>query len=88
MYKVVYDELSGRFYPCEVEEDGTVNRIYAGATMKRIYQKLAKKARHVVGLDGYSYYHGGRNLFDAEELKVGAEKKVVITNTTGSGHYP
>lgn len=34
--------------------------------------------------DGYSYYHGGRNLFDAEELKVGDEKKVVITNTTGS----
>ena len=26
----------------------------------------------------------GRNLFDAEELKVGDEKKVVITNTTGS----
>ena len=34
--------------------------------------------------DGFSYYHGGRNLFDAEELKVGDEKKVVITNTTGS----
>ena len=34
--------------------------------------------------DGFSYYHGGRNLFDAEELKVGDEKRVVITNTTGS----
>ena len=34
--------------------------------------------------DGFSYYHGGRNLFGAEELKVGDEKKVVITNTTGS----
>ena len=25
--------------------------------------------------DGYSYYHGGRNLFDAEELKVEMRKK-------------
>ena len=31
-----------------------------------------------------SSHYPQRNLFDAEELKVGDEKKVVITNTTGS----
>lgn len=57
MFKVVYDELDGRYYPCQVDEDGNINRIFAGATMKRIYQKLAKGIRKKVGLgDEIQYY--------------------------------
>ncbi len=34
-------------------------------------------------VDGYSWYPGGRNLFDSTPIKVGETKKVVLTNTTG-----
>ena len=38
-------------------------------------------------VDGYSWYHGGRNLYDPTSIKVGESKTVVLTNhstnTTG-----
>ncbi len=34
--------------------------------------------------DGFSWYAGGRNLFDTKEIKQGEEQKIVIANTTGS----
>ncbi len=39
-------------------------------------------------VDGYSWYNGGRNLFDPTPISVGGSQQVVITNTTGSskGH--
>ncbi len=33
-------------------------------------------------VDGYSWYHGGRNLFDPTAVAVGASKTVVISNPT------
>lgn len=35
-------------------------------------------------VDGYSWYNGGRNLFDPTPISVGGSQQVVITNTTGS----
>lgn len=37
-------------------------------------------------VDGYSWYPGGRNLFDPTPVGVGEEQKVVITNQTGSSN--
>ena len=34
-------------------------------------------------VDGYSWYHGGRNLYDPTLLNVGQKQQVVITNHTG-----
>lgn len=35
-------------------------------------------------VDGYSWFNGGRNLFDPTPISVGGSQQVVITNTTGS----
>jgi hypothetical protein len=35
-------------------------------------------------VDGYSWYHGGRNLFDTESIAQGQAKRVVLTNRSGS----
>lgn len=35
-------------------------------------------------VDGYSWYNGGRNLFDTNPIKLGGSQQVVVTNTTGS----
>ena len=37
-------------------------------------------------VDGYSWYHGGRNLYDPTPIKVGETQKVVLDNTTGNAH--
>lgn len=34
-------------------------------------------------VDAYSWYHGGRNLFDSRALSTGDQQEVVVTNTTG-----
>lgn len=35
-------------------------------------------------VDGYSWYHGGRNLYSPDAINSGASQQVYITNTTGS----
>lgn len=35
-------------------------------------------------VDGYSWYPGGRNLFDTEATAVGKKKRVILSNTSGS----
>ncbi|MGI6242075.1 MAG: type IX secretion system sortase PorU [Prevotella sp.] len=35
-------------------------------------------------VDGYSWYHGGRNLFDSEAIAKGQTKRVVLTNRSES----
>ena len=35
--------------------------------------------------DGFSWYDGGRNLFDPTEVKAGSEQHVVVTNRTDNG---
>ncbi len=35
-------------------------------------------------VDGYSWYQGGRNLFDPEPIHFGQTKNVVLKNTTGA----
>lgn len=37
-------------------------------------------------VDGYSWYHGGRNLFDTETISVGNTKKLVLKNESNSTH--
>ena len=37
-------------------------------------------------VDGYSWYPGGRNLFDSTPVQVGETKKIVLTNTTGNAN--
>ena len=34
-------------------------------------------------VDGYSWYHGGRNLYDPNPIKVGESKTIVFDNQTG-----
>ncbi|MCD8282825.1 MAG: type IX secretion system sortase PorU [Prevotella sp.] len=34
--------------------------------------------------DGYAWYQGGRNLVDADEVKIGSERTYLIANDTGS----
>lgn len=34
-------------------------------------------------VDGYSWYQGGRNLFDSDPIRTGQTKKVVLKNNTG-----
>ena len=36
-------------------------------------------------VDGYSWFHGGRNLFNPKAVKVGDAQTVVVMNSTGSG---
>lgn len=35
-------------------------------------------------VDGYSWYQGGRNLFDSDPINFGRTKKVVLKNNTGA----
>lgn len=35
-------------------------------------------------VDGYSWYHGGRNLFDSESISLGSSKKLIIKNPSTS----
>lgn len=35
-------------------------------------------------VDGYSWYHGGRNLFDPEEITSGRNKQIVFANPQGA----
>ncbi|WP_052052794.1 type IX secretion system sortase PorU [Prevotella sp. S7 MS 2] len=37
-------------------------------------------------VDGYSWYHGGRNLFDTEAIPVGSTKKLVLKNEANSAY--
>lgn len=36
-------------------------------------------------VDGYSWFHGGRNLFHPTAVKLGDTQSVVVSNNTGSG---
>ncbi len=47
------------------------------------YEEQSENYHSLYEVDGYSWYHGGRNLFDPTELKVGAEQKVSVVNYTG-----
>lgn len=35
-------------------------------------------------VDGYSWYHGGRNLFDSEAIALGRSKTIVLANHSGA----
>ena len=35
-------------------------------------------------VDGYSWYHGGRNLFDKDEITTGNSKNIILNNTANA----
>lgn len=53
---------------------------------KATYYPLADDYHSLYEKDGYSWFPGGRNLFDPTAIKVGDKQQVVITNTTGSAN--
>lgn len=51
------------------------------ATFINSFYPSADDYHSLYEVDGYSWYHGGRNLFDKEEITTGNSKKVIINNT-------
>ena len=47
------------------------------------YYPMPSDYHSLYEVDGYSWYHGGRNLYDPTLLNVGQKQQVVITNHTG-----
>jgi hypothetical protein len=60
--------------PATVDETTFLNSFYPSADD---YHSLYE-------VDGYSWYHGGRNLFDTEAIAQGKTKKVTLTNAAGA----
>lgn len=54
------------------------------ATFVATYYPLNDDYHALYEVDGYSWYSGGRNLFDPTPVSVGEEQKVVFYNQTGS----
>ncbi len=64
------------------QTDGEAATIDSADFVKQ-YEEQPENYHSLYEVDGYSWYHGGRNLFDPTELKVGAEQKVSVVNQTG-----
>ena len=65
------------------ESDDTVATIDSTAFLEKYYP-MADDYHSLYEVDGYSWYHGGRNLFDSETISKGATKRLVITNSSKS----
>ena len=51
------------------------------ATFINSFYPSADDYHSLYEVDGYSWYHGGRNLFDKEEITTGNSKKIILDNT-------
>ena len=56
------------------------------ATFASTYYPLAEDYHSLYEKDGYSWFPGGRNLFDPTEVPLGGKQEVVIVNETGSSN--
>lgn len=54
------------------------------ASFLRSFYPSAADYHSLYEVDGYSWYHGGRNLFDPEPIQRGRTKTVLLTNPGGS----
>lgn len=69
-----YFLTSGEAEPLTVDSTAFLNSFYPSTND---YHSLYE-------VDGYSWYNGGRNLFDTEPIANGHTKRVVLTNTSHS----
>ncbi|MBM6993035.1 MAG: type IX secretion system sortase PorU [Prevotella sp.] len=65
------------------QSDATPSAIDSAAFLSSFYPS-ADDYHTLYEVDGYSWYHGGRNLFDTEQIAVGKTKNVVLTNSSAS----
>ena len=79
-----YSDYGYYFITQSDEEPATVD----SATFVSSFYPSPDDYHSLYEVDGYSWYNGGRNLFDPTPISVGGSQQVVITNTTGSqkGH--
>lgn len=52
-------------------------------TFVRSFELSNDRYHSLYEVDGYAWYHGGRNLFDKTPINVGDSLKVLMPNTTG-----
>ena len=70
----------GYYFITQTDEEPTT---IDSTAFKATYYPLADDYHSLYEKDGYSWFPGGRNLFDPTAIKVGDKQQVVITNTTG-----
>lgn len=75
-----YSDYGYYFITQSEEEPATVD----SATFVSSFYPSPDDYHSLYEVDGYSWYNGGRNLFDPTPISVGGSQQVVITNTTGS----
>lgn len=75
-----YSDYGYYFITQSDEEPATVD----SATFVSSFYPSPDDYHSLYEVDGYSWYNGGRNLFDPTPISVGCSQQVVITNTTGS----
>lgn len=75
-----YSDYGCYFITQSDEEPATVD----SATFVSSFYPSPDDYHSLYEVDGYSWYNGGRNLFDPTPISVGGSQQVVITNTTGS----
>lgn len=75
-----YSDYGYYFITQSDEEPATVD----SATFVSSFYPSPDDYHSLYEVDGYSWYNGGRNLFDPTAISVGGSQQVVITNTTGS----
>lgn len=75
-----YSDYGYYFITQSDEEPATVD----SATFVSSFYPSPDDYHSLYEVDGYSWYNGGRNLFDPTPISVGGSQQVLITNTTGS----
>lgn len=65
------------------EAEGTPAAIDSSAFLASFYPS-ADDYHSLYEVDGYSWYHGGRNLFDTEPIAAGRTKAVTLANRSSS----
>ena len=75
-----YSDYGYYFITQSDEEPATID----SATFVSSFYPSPDDYHSLYEVDGYSWYNGGRNLFDPTPISVGGSQQVVITNTTGS----
>jgi len=54
------------------------------ATFINSFYPSADDYHSLYEVDGYSWYHGGRNLFDKDEITTGNSKNIILNNTANA----
>ena len=70
----------GYYFITQTEEEPEV---WDSTQFVGFYYPMPTDYHSLYEVDGYSWYHGGRNLYDPTLLNVGQKQQVVITNHTG-----